>query len=939
MVNWIRGNIFVGLLAYFSICAYAQDIQFNNISVENGMLTNEIHDVFQDIEGNMWFATNLGVCKYDGYHFTNFTTKNGLAHNVVFQIEEYNDRIYFNTFKGGVFYLDNDTILSYRYNHLLLDKVGNGFIQDFIVEDDILWFNVSNANGLYLINSDGVLEEYSLNNRTSTFYIKEVNESIICGFADKYLESDNVRVYRNNEVYVTIPTIKFDYTLRPHLYENNFAYGKNLVANIDELKPNSIVLDKRVTSLFVDQNHDMWVGTLEGVLLFSNSDINSPPKKYLQGKTISDIFEDSQGNIWFSTTERGVYFIKPNKGTHFKTGEKIMVLKCSDDIIYCGTDKGKVYKIEDNTKEIVYSNPSGFAIKDICIVDSSNILVNYQLINHFTQKQIKYNSHTTDVNNIYTSHNDYFVTAYNGFKLFNELQLVYESETDGFVNRVKRLLSFSNDSLVILSHSGLHLFSDDVISDIDIEGIDELEITAFCKWGNQLLVSTKTHGVCFVDSTFSILRTLNENSGLSSDHCWAISVANNNIYIGNNHGVDVISHSGTDFNVTNFDSSNLLHYNRINCITNLEDLIVVGTDYGVEIFRDSSINYYFNTTVISDFKVNKVSQRSDDLSFSYDDNNIDISFVSPNYGNEVVYQYRLKEASVNWSTTKKSFINFSKLSPGKYTFEVQPFVNHQMGDIASVSFTINPHFTKTWWFLLGCLILIACATYKIVLDIKLKETYKRKAIQSTQKALRAQMNPHFLFNALNSIQSYILINETELSVKYLNKFAALVRQVLDNSMHDYVAIKDDLSALESYIQLEEIRFEDKFDYEIKIDKRLDIHTYLIPPLLLQPIIENAIWHGLLHKKNGGGKITISFGLNDENIICTVADNGVGKELAENLEGVKSYKSVGLKITKERVNTLNSNSNDKFQIKIRDLYKGQVETGTLVELTIPILKTH
>jgi two-component system LytT family sensor kinase len=143
--------------------------------------------------------------------------------------------------------------------------------------------------------------------------------------------------------------------------------------------------------------------------------------------------------------------------------------------------------------------------------------------------------------------------------------------------------------------------------------------------------------------------------------------------------------------------------------------------------------------------------------------------------------------------------------------------------------------------------------------------------------------------------------------------------------------------LENYIQLEEIRFEDKFEYVITIDEELDIHTCLIPPLLLQPIIENAIWHGLLHKENGGGKISISLKIEEDAIICDISDNGVGKVISQNIEGAKSYKSVGLKITKERVTTLNSNSQDKFQIKISDLYKNHKETGTLVKLTIPILK--
>jgi two-component sensor histidine kinase len=931
-------NILICLFLVYTPVISGQNVHFNNIIVENGLFTNEIYDIFQDRRGRMWFATNLGVCMYNGYDFTNYTTRNGLADNVVFQIKEFDNTMYFNTFHGGIFSIDNDTILPYRFNTELLEKVGLEFTFDFIVDNDTLWFNISNNNGLFLIDGSGVVEEYLFNNKESTFYVKDISESKICGFLNQFLEADVASVITEQETFITVPTIAFNRSLRPRCDSKYFFYGHHLITDIYSTKTSAILFDRDIASLYTDNQNGLWVGTHGGgVLFYKNSNLEDHPKEYLSGKTISDIYEDVQGNIWFSTIERGLFCLKPNKSSHFPLDERIMVIKCSNSAIFCGTDNGNVYKIHGSAKELIYNNPLGYAIKDILILDSTQILVNSIVVNHIANTQHYFNPITSDRNNIYTHHGEYFVSAYNGINLIKNKRLVYDSQLNGFKDRVKRVFSFSSDSLFILSRTGLFLFADKTITNIVIDGVDELEITALNKWQGQLLISTKTNGVFLLDDSLRIKQKFNKETGLSSYNCWDIHVFKEMILVGSNKGVDVIKMSKKGIDITNINSSNLLHYNKVNCISTLNDNIIIGTDYGVEIFNNSAKNYNFNECYISDFKVHNLRRDLNDLTLTHNQNNIEISYVSPNYENDVSYKYRLVGATSDWSETDNNFIKFSQLSSGEYTFEVQPFVNDQYGNITTINFIINPHFMKTWWFILSALLLLSGITYKIVIDLKLKEGYKRKAIQSTQKALRAQMNPHFLFNALNSIQSYILINETELSVKYLNKFASLVRQVLDNSMHDFVTIKDDLSALENYIQLEEIRFEDKFEYVITIDEELDIHTCLIPPLLLQPIIENAIWHGLLHKENGGGKISISLKIEEDAIICDISDNGVGKVISQNIEGAKSYKSVGLKITKERVTTLNSNSQDKFQIKISDLYKNHKETGTLVKLTIPILK--
>lgn len=933
----MKKNFLTYLFVLLQISVFSQSFHTTNISISEGLFTNEVYDIFQDKSGNMWFATDLGVCKYDGYEFQNFTTKNGLTHNVVFQIREYDSRLYFNTYKGGICYLEKDTILPYKYNQKLLAKTAYKFVLDFIIEKGKLWFNVSNENGLHSINQKGEIEEFNYKDKESTFYIKEIGERKICGFANQNLQSNKFRVNQEEEVFITTPTIKLNLILRPQILESYFAYGKNLINYSQEKINKTKLLDKDISALYKSKGNNLWVGTYGGgVLYYENAMLNSTPKTYLSGKTISDIFEDNQGNIWFSTTETGVYYFDTHKSFHMQLDEKVMVLRCSGSNVFCGTDNGNVYKISGNTKELIYTNPSGFAIKDIHLLDSSHVLVNYKIINHFSKKQTTYNSNTTYLNNIYTNHGEYFVTAYNGFQLFNRASdLVFDSYQEGFKDRVRKAVSFSPDSLLVLSNSGLYLFSDNKILKVDVEGVDELEITSICKWRNQLLISTKNNGIIFLDSLFQPLQVLSKNSGLSSDNCLSVYVNKNTVLIGTNIGLDVVSETENGFSIQQFNTSNLLYNSKINCISSFDDKMVVGTDYGIEVFKDSKFEYEFNPIQITTFKVNDIPQN--EREFRYNQNNIDIFFVSPNYGEEVSYRYRLAGATNKWSITQNNSIKYSQLSPGNYEFEVQPFVNNQFGDLTAVKFTIKSHFTNSWWFFFVIGLLVLWVIYLIIMDMKIKEKYKREAIQSTQKALRAQMNPHFLFNALNSIQSYIFSNEKELSVKYLNKFSSLVRKVLDNSMHDYITIKEDLSALEDYMQLEKIRFEDNFEYEISIDEQLDINNCFIPPLLLQPVVENAIWHGLLHKTDKNGKITISLSLENNTIVCAIIDNGVGRKRSKELEKTKTHKSVGIQITKERLKVINTKSKQKIYLQLFDLNPEQSETGTKVKIILPIIE--
>lgn len=222
--------------------------------------------------------------------------------------------------------------------------------------------------------------------------------------------------------------------------------------------------------------------------------------------------------------------------------------------------------------------------------------------------------------------------------------------------------------------------------------------------------------------------------------------------------------------------------------------------------------------------------------------------------------------------------------------------------------------------------LVSFMFYKKRRDAKQKQQeaeFKTEVAGTEMKALRAQMNPHFIFNSLNSISDYIAKNDMAAADKYLSKFAKLMRRILENSEQKEVPLAEDLKALELYMQLESLRMNNKFSYEIKVDDDIDKETILVPPLILQPFVENSIWHGIAEKE-GHGNILIHIKKEGDNLInCIVEDNGVGRKQPSiaNNKGKKENSSLGMRITQSRIDILNRIKNTNATVQLTDLAQG------------------
>ncbi|MEL6923777.1 MAG: histidine kinase, partial [Bacteroidota bacterium] len=340
-----------------------------------------------------------------------------------------------------------------------------------------------------------------------------------------------------------------------------------------------------------------------------------------------------------------------------------------------------------------------------------------------------------------------------------------------------------------------------------------------------------------------------------------------------------------------------------------------------------------------------------EIRLNHKENFFTIGFVALNMSQPYknTYAYRLLGVDQNWryTTAAKNYAPYTQLDPGEYEFQVRAANNDGVWNEAGISMqiSIQPPWWKTLWFQLLMYLVIAALLYSLyryrIRQIRkeeaLKTAFNKKLAEVEMTALRAQMNPHFLFNSLNSIKLFVVQNEAQQASNYLSKFAKLIRLILNNSKSYLVSVQNELEMLELYLQLEKLRFKNNFNYEIIIEKGVNASVAQIPPMILQPYVENAIWHGLMHKTEGERKLTLRVAREGDQLRLEVTDNGIGRERARAAKSRSAMKkkSFGTAITKDRISLLNKLYQTAATVEILDLKdeNGQA-SGTKVVLMLP-----
>lgn len=343
----------------------------------------------------------------------------------------------------------------------------------------------------------------------------------------------------------------------------------------------------------------------------------------------------------------------------------------------------------------------------------------------------------------------------------------------------------------------------------------------------------------------------------------------------------------------------------------------------------------------------------------HDQNFFTIQFAALNFSQagRNQYFYRIAGVDPQWQASgNRAEATYTKVPPGKYVFELYAENNSgvRSRETLKLFVTVEPAFYQTWWFrtlLLALFTGAAVLYFRKRLDRILKqaaannELNRLRAVKAEleNKALRAQMNPHFIFNALNTIEALIIEEKPEAASALLQKFSKLVRLVLENSREPRVSLSLELEALELYLQLEVIRMDGRFRYQIEVDPQLERQRCQIPPLILQPFVENAILHGLRHLQGHDGLLKIQIRPETPTgdiplLHCRIRDNGIGRARAAEINArtriSEKKQSLGLKLTTERVELLNAPGRKDYRVEISDI-AGENDTGTAVDLFLPL----
>lgn len=969
----------VFLISYLS--AQSQDPPSRHYTVNDGLPSSEVYCSLQDSKGYMWFGTDRGVARFDGYKFKVFTTADGLSDNTVFNIyESENGTLFFRTYNGVICKYRNDifsTITTNRYEYsnattassdsqdnywfskrdqagesdfCYIDKNKNEKIVRKHYPSDISYLHIYeiSKNNFISILAYGVENDMKKINSSINYLViyRYYGDSLIFRLKDSAINSS----FNNTFIYSIIRPKKDDDSYLISIGKYILNIGKdNKISYINNINPGPI---------YADRQGRIWVsGYNAGVALLDSALISS--KVYFSGKTITSIFQDSEFGYWFSTIDDGVYYIPNlNRKTLFPPslqGTKKIKNICiarekPHTSLFAADQSGALYKIVGKTitpqfyksKQLLNSRPSSILKLGENKIIYSNSIGTFEV----TNKSI---TPFLPMGNLYSLLRD---SATESLTINSGVLYRYNSRSNNLTkiktNVKTRLFCLAEyqKNIYVGSMMGLLLFRKNKLTLFDKNNpLLVKRITDIKTSRNNLWIATR--GVGIILKTDEKLTQISENKGLISNMCNNIFIANDqSIWVSTNKGISWIKYNEGHYTIRNITVADGLSSNEVNQVVVVDDTVWAATNNGISYFTKSSLLPINVETPIhfTRLQVNgKIAPIQENLDLAYDQNTLVFNYVGISFKNagKVQYKYQLLGIDTGWNYTEQTILQYNYLAPGRYTLTIHSKnINGAWSkSAASISFHINPPFWQTWWFFAFIFLVVIDVTVVIFRLIKKRKKNVEKLNHDLSRAeqllLSAQIEPHFIFNSLNSIHNYILAEDKRFASKYLTNFAKLMRGVLIQSQQTTIPVKSELETLNAYLELESLRFKNKFSYTIDVDEELlTSDTVLLPSLLLQPFIENAVLHGLVpHKEKGC--LFVRFWMTDNVLNCTIRDTGVGinnskiKSEKEN----KEHKSVGMTLTKRRIDLMNMLVKNKATLSVSQVPREE-GGGTLIELSFP-----
>jgi hypothetical protein len=966
------------LLTYFallfSFCAKAQDFNTYHFNALYDFEQRLVFDIDQDADGNMWFGTSEGLVVFNGTDFQTFLHPdfNSAYTNIKFKY----GRIWCSNFDGQFFYIENDSI------HLAGDfKSFNSFIEDYIL--------LSQHEVLVHINGRGTLERFDLENNHSTLFYKLngkfitreqgdtlllsgtridadgeflvfaafnlITESLIEEIASPYTSERSVRflaiegqsvrnfivgderlrrfVFEQNvfeEIFRTDIVSAFDLNNVYYAFDRHWLLSKRGLFLLDD---SGQTLDKNLfpnlvlNVMFIDDEGNLWLGTQnDGIFIIPNIDVRS--YKITESSLQQATFDDNR-----------VLFVSDNTGRHFALPPPYQTARQIENFV--ASPAPQFFNPNDKTIRISHANGSSIDTRKLlgseavdsrlafkyayllneriallhrysrsCLVDLTGVPVDttslpYRFDYYSEEGNVTY---VRDSKATFACEDAERKHLYNNF--IDGLRVHYPDKTPAYVKlngepiSVRRMIPAEDQGIwAIKSTDLLKIVGDSVVYSKRLPK----PVYRMATWKHYLFLSY-ADGIYRLDTRSGAFESINRTDGYRRTRVIKLFTKDDTLIVVGGEGVQKLP---CNIEVDNTRSPEL----TITSFKQRQTELNPDTTYALE-SDENQIHIEFNARLFS-------SQR------------------------QISYHYRLLPDTA-WTIVDyaQSSASFTNLAPGKYTFQVHACNEDDVCSATkSLEFSIARPFVQTGWFY-ALLVLSAALIMFLVLRYRYRirnneqrlvleqQRLRQEVFKSKIAAIRSQMNPHFMFNALNSIQEFIITNQQEIASEYLADFADLMRKYLNQSRNEKISIHEEVETLEIYLRLENLRFDDQLSYSVDNKVPAEWSEAEIPVMLIQPFVENSIKHGLLHKE-GEKRLTVTLMKDSDDFICEIEDNGIGREASARINEKRSvqHKSFATTAMNDRIDMVHKSIGIRIHLHTDDLHENGRPSGTRVTLKV------
>ncbi|GAB4250064.1 MAG: hypothetical protein Kow0079_03050 [Vicingaceae bacterium] len=899
--------ILLKTLLFFTFYAFSQQYNFVRYSLEKGLVNPHVNDIKQDKYGKLWLATHNGVSVFNGKNFVNYTIENGLLDN--FSITLFVDSsIVYVGHKSGISVYFNNRWKKIRLKNknieiIKINRVGNK-----------LWL-ATNNNGIFKYNfQNHKLEHYSYKNGLKSNVIKDI-----------YVDSTEVFAASQKGVsWYDIKTNKFIDTLSNYtihkltkykdkiwflakdsgVYKYNYGWLVNY--NI-----NNGLLTNNYNDIILTENDEVWLSSNIGVSKITSDVINFTKKNGLPTNNVTCLFADKQQNIFIGTVNQGLVKL---------SNDNVSIYNQIDD--FSINKLNQIYELENGNMLFFFSKEGYLEISN-----NYNSIYNNNRPNDENSPLLKLLKNKSQRLYCFDSNDSIiYLSTDKGIEIWDKQQSKFLRNST-ILKGVEKLC-FTNDDYVVWAIKNEKLYKIDCWNNLILDSIVDYKFNTLEVMDDYLFAGT-TKGILKIHQNKK--ETITVNEFYPSNNVMSLKQLGDDIWVGTQFGLyKLINYKNSNNKVVKY--ADLEYNENISCLKNALQIdsknnLWLGIEQGVlkidlsdidqkkvvvPSFQPIKIKLYLNDINWKIFGFENNEMPPQNFTFNYNQNHLTFEYEAINLKNpeEVFYKFKLEGFDNEWSPeTKSNFITYSNLPHGSYTFKVVTSSDQiNWSKPLTYTFNIKTPYWLTWWFIVISLLLILTIGYFTFLIINKRKAEKRKTqeiidysrmLALEQKSLSSSMNRHFIFNALNSIQYYINSNDKLSANKYLTNFAKLIRKNLDSTANNEVTLSDELEKLKLYLELESMRFNNTFSYEINLSKEVNPAKINIIPMLLQPFVENSIWHGILPSKKEG-KIVINIFIKENLLQIEIEDNGVGINESLKIKNKSGHVSKGMALTKSRV---------------------------------------